>query len=38
MEITLTVKKAPDSGGWGINTDEGWYYAPGATQPGPKRR
>jgi len=36
--ITITVKKAPESGGWGCNLDEGWYYAPGAGQAGPKRR
>jgi len=35
--ITITVKQAPSSGGWGVNTTEGWYYAPGQGQPGPKR-
>jgi len=38
VEITLTVKEAPANGGWGMNLDEGWYYAPGPTEAGPKRR
>ncbi len=38
MEITLTVKEAPATGGWGLNLDEGWYYAPGPSEAGPKRR
>src|SRR5262245_10093430 len=36
--ITITVKPAPEEGGWGINTEEGWYYKPGAGQAGPKRK
>jgi hypothetical protein len=36
--ITITVKAAPPSGGWGLNLDEGWYYSPGTGQAGPKRR
>jgi len=36
--ITITLKKAPPEGGWGVNLEEGWYYAPGPTQAGPKRR
>jgi len=35
--ITITVKQAPAAGGWGLNLDEGWYYAPGPGSPGPKR-
>jgi hypothetical protein len=35
--ITITVKEAPASGGWGVNTDEGWYWTPGPGQAGPKR-
>jgi hypothetical protein len=36
--ITITIKEAPPSGGWGLNLDEGWYYSPGTGQAGPKRR
>ena len=35
--ITITVKQAPASGGWGVNTDEGWYWTPGPGQAGPKK-
>jgi hypothetical protein len=35
--ITITVKEAPANGGWGVNTDEGWYWTPGPGQAGPKR-
>jgi hypothetical protein len=35
--ITITVKEAPASGGWGVNTDEGWYWTPGPGQAGPKK-
>jgi hypothetical protein len=36
LEITLTVKQAPEEGGWGLNLDEGWYYNPGPSEAGPK--
>jgi hypothetical protein len=35
--ITITVKQAPANGGWGVNTDEGWYWTPGPGQAGPKK-
>jgi hypothetical protein len=35
--FTITVKPAPQGGGWGINTEEGWYYKPGPHSAGPKR-
>lgn len=37
LNIAVIVKEAPKSGGWGFAADEGWFYAPGPTQPGPKR-
>jgi hypothetical protein len=35
--ITITVKEAPANGGWGANSDEGWYWTPGPGQAGPKK-
>jgi hypothetical protein len=37
-QIAVIVKDAPESGGWGFAKDEGWYYSPGASGAGPKRR
>ena len=33
----IVIKPAPDTGGWGyIAPEPGWYYVPGAGDPGPK--
>jgi|SRR5262252_5996266 len=35
--ITITVKPAPAEGGWGINTEEGYYFVPPPGEARPKR-
>jgi len=39
--VTLVIKAAPETGGWGLATDGSgkmtWYYAPGSSGAGPKR-